>query len=280
MMKNSGSSPELRPGASAEDRFTGSNAEPLLSRGAARGQGGGVMRAHGLFRSAPVGRAGIRPAVSSAAAVRHDADQAGGRGVLTGTNRVSPPYSRGGARSAAGRMLIAHGVRFAGGEADIPSNHFTPDAGGREAYRKYCNKYSDALTSPEIHPALAEKSADEIYLDFLKIQMKYPVRCRHHVCSGKFIFQNNSLPFLMIFFVVLSGPLREEWSNNITVPGTVLRRMSCKECEREFLLFNYGGIWNDRAAVQVEIGSRSTVDPYGLGYPGKILLFVTIFSLF
>lgn len=112
-----------------------------------------------------------------------------GRGAdIRGQSSCRPSSSLRGARTAAGRMLLHHGVRFSQDVAEIPENQFTKDSGGRAKAREAlgAGRY-DALADYPMSPGAAAvhgKSGQEIWDDYKRMMMKFPVRCKFPVCSG------------------------------------------------------------------------------------------------
>ena len=105
-------------------------------------------------------------------------------------------------------MLLHAGVRFSGDQAEIPANQFTHDEGGRAAARQYMDspRYSSIALSYTITGPGAEavhgKTGEEIWEDYKKLAMRFPVRCKFASCSGNFVplFTAESadcLPFLV-----------------------------------------------------------------------------------
>ena len=92
--------------------------------------------------------------------------------------------------SGMARTLLHHGVRFKGDSADIPENHFTKDPGGRALARQaYGAGHYDATKDKPMSPGSAAvhgKNGNEIWRDYLRLVMKFPVRCKYPACSGKF----------------------------------------------------------------------------------------------
>ena len=90
------------------------------------------------------------------------------------------------------RSLSRHGVTFRNnGEAEIPSNSFTQDAGGCEHIKAEKSKevkapeYSPALTAP----ILTQRDSEMMWEDYNKLAQRFPLRCKYGGCSGKFSAQ-------------------------------------------------------------------------------------------